>query len=248
MCFLKLIKQRTVWDGGGESLLQGQYIQTFSVCFGGTQGAPMGIRWEFRPPSCRAIHCGKNPAIPGLELHIQSLLFSYQVVSNFLWPRRLQHARLPCLSLSTGDCSYSCPLSWWCHPTIPSSVFPISSCLQSFRASGFSNELSLCIRWPKYWSFSICPSNEYSGLISFRIDWFDFAVRGALKNLLQDRYFIKCQTQVGFLLSIQSCFNTSWFSFHSELRLLISLGPWAWHQDQLEDNDDKVWECVGLNR
>ena len=50
----------------------------------------------------------------------------------------------------------------------------------------FSNELALCIRWPKYWSFSISPSNEYSGLISFRMDWFDLlAVSGTLKSLLQ---------------------------------------------------------------
>ena len=65
-------------------------------------------------------------------------------------------------------------LSWWCHPTISSSFVPFSSCLQSFPASGsFSSESVLCIRWPKYWSFSftISPSNEYSELISFRIDW-----------------------------------------------------------------------------
>ena len=50
----------------------------------------------------------------------------------------------------------------------------------------FSNELALCIKWPKYWSFSISPSSEYSGLISFRMDWFDFlAVQGILKSLLQ---------------------------------------------------------------
>ena len=50
----------------------------------------------------------------------------------------------------------------------------------------FSNESALCIRWPKYWSFNISPSNEYSGLISFRMDWFDLrAVQGTLKSLLQ---------------------------------------------------------------
>ena len=50
----------------------------------------------------------------------------------------------------------------------------------------FSNEWALCIRWPKYWSVNISPSNEYSGLISFRIDWFDLlAVQGTLKSLLQ---------------------------------------------------------------
>ena len=66
-----------------------------------------------------------------------------------------------------------------CHPLLPS-VFP------SIRV--FSNESILCIRWPKYWSFScsISPSNEYSGLISFKIDWLDFlAVQGTLKSLLQ---------------------------------------------------------------
>ena len=68
-----------------------------------------------------------------------------------------------------------------CHPFIfLSSIFP--------RIRVFSYELVLCIRWPKYWSFSISPSNEYSGLISFRIDWFDLlAVQGTLKSVLQHR-------------------------------------------------------------
>ena len=70
-----------------------------------------------------------------------------------------------------------------------SSVVPFSSCLQSFPASeSFSSESPLCNRWPKYWSFSfsISLSNEYSGLISFRMDWFDLlAVQWTLKSLLQ---------------------------------------------------------------
>ena len=110
-------------------------------------------------------------------------------MSDSLQPHGLQHARLPCPSPSSGLCSNSCPLSWWCHPTISSSVVPLSSCLQSFPASGSSpNESALYIRWPKYWSFSfnISPSNEYSGLISLTIDWFDLlAVQGTLKSLLQ---------------------------------------------------------------
>ena len=95
-------------------------------------------------------------------------------MSNSLWPHGLQHARLPCLSPSPRACSNSCPLSQWCHPTISSSVSPFS-CLQSFPASVFSNESAVCIRWPKCWSFnfSISPSNDYSGLISIRINWFD---------------------------------------------------------------------------
>ena len=114
--------------------------------------------------------------------------FSRSVVSNSLWPHGLQHARLPCPSPTAGVCSNSCPLSQWCHPTISSSVDPFSSCLQSSPASGFFPKESLLhIRWPKYWSFSfsISLSNEYSGLISFRMDWLDLlAVWGTLKSLL----------------------------------------------------------------
>ena len=73
------------------------------------------------------------------------------------------------------------------HPVIPSSVTPFSSCPHSFPVRVFSSELVLRIRQPKYWSFSfsISPSNEYSGLISFRIDWFDLVVQWTLKSLLQ---------------------------------------------------------------
>ena len=105
-------------------------------------------------------------------------------MSNSLWPHVLQHARLPWLSPSPRPCSDSCPLSQWCHPTISSSFSPFS-CLQSFPASVFSNESAVCIRWPKCWSFnfSISPSNDYSGLISFKTDWFDLlAVQGTLKS------------------------------------------------------------------
>ena len=63
------------------------------------------------------------------------LLFSCSVMSNSLWPHGLQHARLTCSSLSAGVCSNSCPLSWWCYPTISSTV-TLCSCPQSFPASG----------------------------------------------------------------------------------------------------------------
>ena len=121
-------------------------------------------------------------------------------MSDSLRPHGLQHTRLSCSSPTPEACLNLCPLIWWCHPTITSSVALFSSCLQSFPASGsgkemfpsslrwFSNESVLCIRWPKHWSFSfiISPSNEYSGLISFRIYCFDlFAVQGTLKNLVQ---------------------------------------------------------------
>ena len=121
---------------------------------------------------------------------VPSLLFQFSSVQSCLTLRHhgLQHARLPRPS-PTPVYSNSCPLSQWCHPIISSSVTPFSSCLQSFLVSGvFSNESALCIRWRKYWSFSlnISPSNEDSGLLSFRMDWFDLlAVQGTLKSLLQ---------------------------------------------------------------
>ena len=99
----------------------------------------------------------------------------------------LQHVRLSCPSPSPRVCSNLYTLCQWCYPTILSSVsplLPLPSIFPSIRV--FSNESGLCIRWPKYWSFSISPCSEYSGLISFRIDWFDlFAVHGTLKSLFQ---------------------------------------------------------------
>ena len=67
---------------------------------------------------------------------ISSVLFSLSVMSNYLRPHGLQHARLPCTSPTPGVYTNSCPLSQWCHPTISSSVVPFSSCLQSFPALG----------------------------------------------------------------------------------------------------------------
>ena len=104
-----------------------------------------------------------------------------------MWLHGPQCTRLPSSSLSPGVCLHSCPLSEWCHPIISSSVAPFSFSLQSPSIRVFSRESALCIRWLKYWSFSfnIHPSNEYSGLISFRIDWFDlFAIQETLKSLL----------------------------------------------------------------
>jgi len=65
-----------------------------------------------------------------------SVQFSRSVLSNSFWPHGLQHARPPCPSPTPGVYPSSCPLSWWCHPTISSSVIPFFSCLQSFSASG----------------------------------------------------------------------------------------------------------------
>ena len=126
--------------------------------------------------------------VPSLPSSMISVQFSHSVMFNSLRPHGLQHARLPCPSPTPGACSNSCPLSQWCHSTISSFIVPFSSCLQSFPASGSFQMSVLRNSQPKDWnfSFSISPSNEYSGLISFRIDWFDvLADQGAFKSLLQ---------------------------------------------------------------
>ena len=117
-----------------------------------------------------------------------SLQFSCSVMSNSLWPHGLQHTRPPCPSPTPRDYSNSCPSSQWCHPTISSCRSPLlpPSIFPSIKV--FSSDSLLFIRWPEYWSFSliISPSNEYSGVISFRMDWLNLlAVQGTLKSLLQ---------------------------------------------------------------
>ena len=115
--------------------------------------------------------------------------FSRSVVSDSLQPHEPQHTRPPCPSPTPGVHPNPCPSSQGCHPTISSSVVSFSSCPQispSIRV--FSDESALRMRWPRYWSFSfsISPSNEHPGLISFRMDWLDLlAVQGTLKSLLQ---------------------------------------------------------------
>ena len=120
---------------------------------------------------------------------LSSVKFSRSVVSDSLRPHELQHARPPCPSPAPGVHPNPCPLSRWCHPTISSSCHPLLLLPSVFPSiTVFSCESAIHIRWPKYWSFSfnISPSNEQSGLISFRMDWLDLlAVQGMLKSLLQ---------------------------------------------------------------
>ena len=130
-----------------------------------------------------------------------SVQLSRSVISHSLWPHVLQHTRPPCPSPIPGACSNSCPSSCWCHPTISSSVVPFLSCLQSCPIIRvFPNESVLPIRQPKYWSFGFCisPSNEYAGLISFKIDLLDlFAFQGTLRSFsnttVQKHQFLDAQ-------------------------------------------------------
>ena len=124
-----------------------------------------------------------------VSLRSLSVQFSRSVVSDSLRPYESQHSRPPCSSPTPGVHPNSCPSSQWYHPAISSSVVPFSSCPQSLPASEFFPMSQLfCMRWPKYWSFSfsISPSNEHPGLISFRMNWLDLlTVQETLKSLLQ---------------------------------------------------------------
>jgi len=121
-----------------------------------------------------------------------SVQFSCSVVSNSLWPHRLQHTRPPCPSSTPRAHSNSCPSSWWCHPTILSSVFPFSFCLQSFPESGsFPMSQLFTLGGQSIGvsaSASVLPINNQDGLVGWTgwMDWLDLlAVQGTLKSLLQ---------------------------------------------------------------
>ena len=152
-------------------------------------------------------------------------------MSNSSWPHELQHARPLCPPVSPGVFSNSCPLSRWCHPTISSSVVPFSSCPQSFPAIRVvSNESALRIRWPKYWSFSssISPSNEYSRLIFFRIDWFDLlAVQGTLKSPAPQFESINSSTVRLLYGPTFTSIHDYWKNIHS----VCALSERKWDQD-----------------
>ena len=120
-------------------------------------------------------------------IQFSSVQFSLSVVSDSLRPHGLQHTRPPCPSLTPGAYLNSCPLSWWCHQIILSSVVPFS-CLRSFPALGsfLMSQLFASSGQSIGFSFNISPSNEHPALISFRMDWLDLlAVQGTLKSLLQ---------------------------------------------------------------
>ena len=149
--------------------------------------------------SLGSLHFPSQQELPKLELkfptvkftqnsyQFTSVQFSRSVVSDSLQPQEWQHARPPCPSQTPGVCSNSCLLSQWCYLTISSSAAPFSYCLQSFPASVSFPMSRLFASGGQSirTSASACPSNEYSGLSSFRINWFDpLAVQVTLKSLL----------------------------------------------------------------
>ena len=183
--------------------------------------------WEHQPANMKKIFGTPQP------MH-----FFFACKFLLMWSFCCCSVTKSCLTLcDTMDCSTSgfsvlhyltefaqthVPLSQWCHPTISSSVTPFSFCFPSIRV--FSNESILHIRWPKYesFSFNISPSNEYSGLISFRIDWFDcFTVQGTLRRLLQHHSSKVSFLQCSAFLKVQLSHHT-WL-----LENIIALTRWT---------------------
>ena len=155
-------------------------------------------------------------------------------MSDFLQQHRLQHTGFPVHHLSRSLLKLI-SIGWvmpsnhliLCHPLfLPPSIFP------RFRV--FSNKSVLCIRWPKYWSFSfsIIPSKEVPGLTSFRMDWLDLlAVQGTLKSLLQHH-----SSKASILL--RSAFFRNANQNYNEI---------SSHSGQNESTDNKCWRGCGEN-
>ena len=164
------------------------YFYSRQVCFDLITCVPfclhfkMLLRWsEWRPGIIETFKCSQTPTPSVFQ-------FSRSVMPNSLRAHELQHTRPPCPSPTPGVHSNSCPSSRWCHLAISSfrPVLLLPPIPPSIRV--FSNESTLHMRWPKYWSvsFSISLSKEPPGLIVFRMDWLDLlADQGTLKRLLQ---------------------------------------------------------------
>ena len=127
----------------------------------------------------------KTLLAPALPINIfSSVQFSRSVVSDSLRSHGLQRTRFPYPPPTPRDCLNSCPSIQWCHPTISSSSSPSPSAFNLSQSQGLFQWVSFLHQVAKVLELQL--SNEYSGLISFRIEWFDLlAVQGTLKNLLQ---------------------------------------------------------------
>ena len=145
---------------------------------------------EFFKDNCAFILSSQYRVI----LHqFSSVQFSCSVMSNSLWPHGLQHSRLPCPSPTPGAYSDSCPLSWWCRPTISSSVVPFTSHLQSFPASGSFHMSQFFASGGQ--SIGVSPSTS---VLPMNIqDWFPLGWTGwiALQSKGLSRVFSKARVQ-----------------------------------------------------
>ena len=144
--------------------------------------------WGLREPQS----CWRNMPITNSICYVVcSVQFSCSVMSDYFQPHGLQHTRVCCSSPTPGAWENSCPSSWWFNPTISSSVILFSSCLQSFPITGsFLMSPFFTSVGQRYWrfNFSISPSNEYSGLISYRMtEWISLQSKALSTDLSNTR-------------------------------------------------------------
>ena len=166
-----------------------------------------------------------RPVLPVFEKCFSSVQFSRSVMSDSLRPQESQHTRPPCPSPTPRVHSDSHPSSQWCHLILCRPLLLLPPIPPSIRV--FSNQSTLPMGWPKYWSFSfsIIPSKEIPGLISFRMDWLDlFAFQGTLKSLLQHHSskasILWCSAFFTVQLSYKKC--------------LVMPKSWQWTQSTLK--------------
>ena len=164
-------------------------------------------------------------------------------MSNSLWPRGLQHASLPCPSLSSGVCSNTCSLSRWCHPPShrPCSLLLLPSVFPRIRV--FFSELTLSIRWSKCWSFSfsISPFNKYSGLISL-------GLTGLISLLSKglSRVFSSTAIQKHQLFSTQSSLWPNLNTYLIEIILKLFNHNLSPHSFFLQNQHKYIWLFLNL--
>ena len=149
-------------------------------------------------------------------------------MSDCLLAHGLEHTRLLCLSPTPRACSNSCPLSHWCHPTISSSPAPSPPSFSLSQHQRLFKWVSSSHQTAKYWSFSfsISHSNEYSGLISFSIEWIDLlAVHRTLKSLLQHHNSKAsiCSVSAYFMVQLSHPYITTGKTLALTIRTFVSM-------------------------
>ena len=154
-----------------------------------------------------------------------SVQFNCSVVFDSLQPHRLQHSRLPCRSPPPGACSNSCPSSWWCHPTISSSVIPFSSCLQSFPASGSFPKSQFFVSGGQ----SIGVSASASVLLNFKsflknLGFLSFFNVVGFTHIKVERWFWFCKDDTHALQIFKDSANFRAYVLFSDCVLIFYMG------------------------